>query len=676
MMEKLVLTQILFYILGGLSGFFQKGNPEHSNRLACSGALLAGLAGMFYSAGVLWSGNGIVLIFPGGIPLCGEIILKLDSLSAFFVFLISFLSIPVSIFAVGYNREYFGKKNMAIFGLFYNIFLLSMILVVMARNVLTFLVAWEVMSLVSYLLVVTEHENPKARRAGLMYFVMTHAGTAFIAGAFWLLFSVSGSLAFDAFRAHAGMLSSGLKNIIFLCALVGFGTKAGMIPFHIWLPEAHPEAPSPISALMSGAMIKTAIYALLRFLFFFLGPVPFWWGAVVLGIGILSTLLGVLYALMEHDLKRLLAFHSIENIGIILLGIGMGAVFVSTRQPVYASFAIAAALYHALNHATFKGLLFLGAGSVLSGTHTRNIEELGGLIRKMPWTAACFLTGSAAISALPPLNGFVSEWMTFLALLAGMDCGGFGIRFFSLVLASLLGLAGALAATCFVKAFGITFLGLPRSSHAEQAREGGRSMKIGMGTLALSCLGLGLAAPGIVSILGKLSGSLTGMSSGNSLAIHGSFLVFPSGWSQLSLPWIFAVLAVSLSAVVAGVIIFARRVPVKTGPSWACGMRGFTGRMQYSATGYSKPIRRVFSFLYQPSRKVEIEDEGYSVLRTAKRFESGIKPLFEETIYRPMTKFALYFSEKAKRIQTGHIQIYLGYIFITLIVLLLFARLS
>lgn len=675
-MGKLVLAQLLFYVLGGLAGFLRRKNPEHSNRIACVSALAAGVSGMFYSAGILLSGKGIALSFRGGVPLCGAVLLEADALSAFFIFLISFLSVPVSIFALGYNREYFGKKNVPLLGLFYNFFLLSMVLVTMARNIFVFLTAWEIMSLVSYFLVVTEHENPKARRAGLLYFVMTHAGTAFIAGAFWLLFSASGALAFDAFRAHAAMLSPGLKNVVFFCALVGFGTKAGMIPFHIWLPEAHPEAPSPISALMSGAMIKTAIYALLRFIFFFLGPVYFWWGAVLLGFGIFSVLVGILYALMEKDLKRLLAFSSIENIGIILLGIGMGVVLISSRQPIFALFAVAAALYHALNHAAFKGLLFLGAGSVLSGTHTRNIEELGGLIKKMPWTAACFLTGSAAISALPPLNGFVSEWMTLLALFSGVDCEGFGIRFFSVVLASLLGLAGALAATCFVKAFGIAFLGLPRSPRAECAREGSRSMKIGMITLALSCFGLGLAAPVIVPILGKLSGELTTEISGNIPLIHGSFLVFPGGWSQISLPWVFGVMAVSLSVIAAAMAVLAGRVPVKTGPSWDCGMRGLTPRMQYSGTGYSKPIRRIFSFLYQPSRKVEVEDEGYSVLRTAKHFESGIRPLFEETIYRPMAKFALYFSEKAKRIQTGHIQIYLGYIFVTLLALLLFTRVS
>jgi hydrogenase-4 component B len=592
---------------------------------------------------------------------------------SFFIFVISVVAIATSIFAVGYAREYPRSMRMLL-GMLYHWFILSMILVVSARDAFHFLVFWELMALTSYFLVVLHHEKPEARRAGLIYAVMTHAGTAFIAIAFWLLFRRAGSFAFEDFQRYSVSLPMGVKNAVFLCALLGFGTKAGMIPFHIWLPEAHPQAPSPVSALMSGVMIKTAIYALLRFIFNFLGPVPSWWGSLVLFLAIVSTLLGVMYALMEHDLKRLLAFHSIENVGIILLGVGMSLLFLSNSQFIFASFAFIAALYHVLNHAIFKGLLFLGSGAVLSQTRTANMEELGGLIKKMPWTAVFFLVGAMAISALPPLNGFVSEWMTFIALLSGFQCRGTGIRFFAPILASLLGLAGALAATCFVKAFGITFLGASRSEHAEHAREVNLSMRIGLGILAFGCLFFALTAPCIVTLLGRVAADLGGQEIASSSFVGSQFLVHPSGLTQSSPLWIFFLLTGMLAVVLIAVRMLRGKLNYSVGETWGCGFSPWTPRMQYSATGYSKPLRRIFSFLYQPTRQVEIEDEGHEVLRTAMRFKTKIRPLFEEIFYRPPVKLLLFFSKQAKRIQTGHIQLYLSYIFVTLIVLLFLTR--
>jgi hydrogenase-4 component B len=505
----------------------------------------------------------------------------------------------------------------------------------------------------------------------MLYLVMTHIGTSFIAAAFWLLFLHSGTFSFAAFHAHAATLPPVLKNTIFVCALIGFGTKAGVIPLHIWLPEAHPQAPSHVSALMSGVMIKTAIYGILRFLFGFLDEIPPWWGTTILTIAIVSTLLGILYALMENDLKRLLAFSSIENIGIILLGLGMGMVFKSMGNSLYASFAITAALFHTLNHAIFKGLLFLASGAVLSKTHTRNIEHLGGLIRRMPWTAALFLVGALSISALPPLNGFISEWMTFMALLLGFEGGGVGIRFFSPLLAALLGLAGALAATCFVKAFGVTFLGEARSNHSSEVCEVGNSMKIGMGILAASCLGLAVAAPWVVGILGKVSRSLMGDAPVGIFA-RKTFLLPPSGVSQISPLAIGVILMLVIPFSVVTIRLILGKRSLRIGPSWDCGLPGLAPRMQYTATGYSKPLRRIFSFLYQPTRRVELEDEGHEILRTAERFESKISHIVDDRIYKPAAKLVSSLSQKAKQIQTGHIQLYLAYIFITLILLLLF----
>ncbi|HOW87027.1 MAG TPA: hydrogenase 4 subunit B [Candidatus Omnitrophota bacterium] len=670
-MELFFYAQVLLHCLGGGAGFLFDQQSESANRATHFLAVAAGAAGVVFSLAILLTGKPWIFELQGSLPV-GPLRFVIDPFSAFFVLTISFLSFAASLFAVGYTREYQRKKNIALLGFFYHIFILAMLAVVTVQNAFYFLFFWELMSLASYFLVVFEHEKPEARSAGTLYLIMTHIGTAFIAAAFLLLYVHSGSFSFDAFRFAAATLSPAVKNAVFLAALIGFGTKAGVIPLHIWLPQAHPQAPSHVSALMSGVMIKTAIYAFLRFLFGFLGEPFAWWGHVVLALAILSTLLGILYALMENDLKRLLAFSSIENIGIILLGIGMALVFRVFHQPFNGGFALMAALFHVINHAAFKGLLFLGTGSVLHSAHTRQIENLGGLIRKMPWTAVCFLTGAMAISALPPLNGFVSEWLTFMALLLGFHGAGAGMPFFSPVLASLLGLAGALAATCFIKVFGISFLGKPRSEHAVQAREVSGSMKLGMGILAVSCLGLSLAAPQALKILAKIAGTLAGTDIPVETVTQRIFLISPLNSSLFS-PLAVALVLLALLAVIMALprIIFGKKL-VRTGPSWDCGMPALSSRMQYTATGFSKPLRRIFSFLYQPTRRVELEDEGHEMLRTAQRFEARITHPVDEWVYRPLAALVSELSQKAKRIQTGHIQLYLSYIFITLILLLLF----
>ena len=347
-------------------------------------------------------------------------------------------------------------------------------------------------------------------------------------------------------------------------------------------------------------------------------------------------------------------------------------VFLKLNMSSLAMFSLIAGLYHLINHAVFKGLLFLCAGSVYNSTGTRDIEKLGGLIKKMPVTAFAFLIGAMAISALPPLNGFVSEWLTFIALLLGFEGAGVGMHFFSPVLASLLGLAGALAATCFVKAFGISFLGKARSQHAAGAHEVSESMKLGMGILVVSCLGLSFAAPWVLRVLGTVVLALSGTDVPMGVLSQKLFLISPSGMSQFS-PFLMAMI---LSGFLIGTVILLRMVlgkkNVRVGHSWDCGMPGLEPRMQYTSTGYSKPMRRIFSFLYQPTRRVELEDEGHEMLRTAQRFESKITHPVDEWVYRPLVDLVALFSRKAKQIQTGHIQLYLSYIFITLILLLLF----
>src|SRR5881409_559698 len=380
-----------------------------------------------------------------------------------------------------------------------------MTLVVLADDGFFFLLVWELMSLSSYFLVVTEHDKAEVRHAGFFYLIMTHVGTAFIFLTFLVFFREAGSFSFEAFRHSAYPLPEDIRTLAFLTALIGFGAKAGIVPLHVWLPYAHPAAPSHVSSLLSGVMIKTAIYGIVRVYFDFLGgEFPWWWGLVVLTVGAVSALLGVMYALMEHDLKSLLAYHSVENIGIILLGIGAGMIFQSYGLASLAALGLLAGLYHTINHAVFKGLLFMGAGALLSATHTRNMEEYGGLIRKMPWTAFFFLIGAVSISALPPSNGFVSEWLVFQSLFLSFQLPDLFLKLMLPIAAAMLALTGVLALACFVKAFGISFLALPRSAHARHAEEVPVSMRLGMALLAVACIALGVAPMVVVPLLDRV----------------------------------------------------------------------------------------------------------------------------------------------------------------------------
>ncbi len=450
---------------------------KFANGIGFGSATVAAVFGIGAALTGLTSGPGnggeSFALWPSLIPYL-QLTVKLDPLGAFFVLIVSVLALALSIYSFGYVRGFYGRKNVGVLAAFYNALLLATTLVFTASNAFFFLIAWEIMALTAYCLVSFEHEKPEARNAGVLYFIMSHVGTGCLILGFLLLFQAAGGQApgdygFETFRTLGDKLSPGRRDAAFLLFLFGFGIKAGIVPLHIWLPVAHPVAPSNISALLSGVLIKTGIYGLTRVLFDFMGTPPNWWGVTVLTIGTISAVLGVLYALMEHDLKRLLAYHSIENIGIILMGLGAALMFLHTHHPVLATLALIAGLYHTMNHAIFKALLFLGAGAVLHATHTRNMEEMGGLIKRMPTTAFCFLVGAVAISALPPLNGFVSEWLTYQALLQGFGTTDSLVRLMFPLSGAMLALTGALAAACFVKAFGITFLAQPRSDHAAQA---------------------------------------------------------------------------------------------------------------------------------------------------------------------------------------------------------------
>ena len=509
-MLSLFLLLFAGYVAGLLLPLCFPAKPRVQNILAHGSAGLASGAGILLGVTGLFAPEPWTASVQSTIPLL-TFAVRLDPLASFFVLTISLVGLAASIYAIGYVTEFYGRASIAVLGSLFNGFLLSMTLVVIADNGFFFLIVWELMSLLSYFLVVTEHEKAEVRYAGLFYLIMTHVGTAFIILTFLIFFQGGGSFSFEAFRHPEQPLPEGMRTLVFLMALIGFGTKAGIVPLHVWLPYAHPAAPSHISALMSGVMIKTAIYALVRVYFDFLGgQFPWWWGFVVLVIGAVSALLGVMYALMEHDLKSLLAYHSVENIGIILLGIGAGMIFQTYGLTEFAALGLLAGLYHTINHAMFKALLFLGAGSLLYATHTRNMEEYGGLLRRMPWTGAFFLIGAVSISALPPTNGFVSEWLVFQSLFLSFHLPTVLLKLMLPLAAAMLALTGVLALACFAKAFGISFLALPRSSHARQAEEVPITMRIAMGLLAVVCVLLGLAPMVVVPMLDRVVAPFAG----------------------------------------------------------------------------------------------------------------------------------------------------------------------
>lgn len=598
----------------------------------------------------------------------------LDNLSAFFILLISFLTLVVSIYSFGYVKHYENKRNTASLGALYNLFAASMLLVVTSGQLFLFLVSWEIMSLVSYFLVVFENEKKEAQKAGLIYVVMTHIGTAFITAAFVLLYKFTGEAAIH--LIDPALIPGPSKNLIFLLLLIGFGTKAGIIPLHIWLPYAHPAAPSNVSALMSGVMIKTAIYGMVRFVLDMLSPEFDWWGIVILAVGAVSTVLGVAFALMEHNLKRLLAYHSIENIGIILMGVGLCAVAAANRNYTLAALSLTAALFHTFNHSVFKGLLFLGAGSIHFATGTKDIEKLGGLLKKMPYTGIFFLAASLSICAIPPFNGFVSEWLTYQSMFLGINSGNTISNLIILVSAALLALAGALAAYCFVKVFGISFLALPRTQHSADAVEVNRPMLAGMGILTAACVLLGVLPSFFIKLLDAVNVQLFDAGIFHNVSGFSSFILYPLNTANLSIaPLGLLLIALLLFSILAFILLFVSpKAKTRKYGTWDCGYdKNPDARMQYSATGFSKPARIVFRSIFRPRRELKVEDGVPPYFIKAAKYNVSTLSVFEKYFYTPLTKRIVNFARKARfTIQTGSIHTYLLYIFIMILLMLVY----
>jgi hydrogenase-4 component B len=674
--RELYAAGLLAYALGvagGLATHASKKTAPWMARLLCSLSVVGALLESGASVGALLANTEITWSLSSGVPYLHYTV-RLDPLSAYFNLALSILAACIAVYSLGYIAHAPADRSPGLFCSFLNLLLISLTLVFTASNIVFFLIAWELMAVAAYFLVVFDHESAESRKGGLLYLLMSRGGTGMLLVGFLLLASAAGSLEFAALHGVGQHLPPFPGAAAFVLLFLGFGVKAGIIPLHIWLPAAHPVAPSNISALLSGIVIKTGIYGMARVFFDFYGALPVWAGMSVLVVGVVSALLGVLYALMEHDLKRLLAYHSIENIGIILMGFGAALLFRSFGHPQLAALALIAGLFHTLNHGVFKCLLFLGAGGVLQATETRNMEKLGGLIRRMPSTALYFLIGAIAISGLPPLNGFVSEWLTYQALLAGFGATPTLTRLAFPVAGALLALTAALAAACFVKAFGITFLALPRSEKAEQAREISLSMRSGMAILALACVLLGLGATWFLPVFDPITTRAFGVAvSQNLVAGKGLLLTAGSVRSGSVSTALLAVLLLALGSVPLLLwLLWGRKSPRVTGPTWDCGLPGLTAENEYTATAFSKPLRMIFAALFRPRREIQAEFDVSPYYPKAVHFESEIQPTFETHFYSPLWEGILSLASRMRRLQAGSIHLYLMYVFVTLILLLLF----
>jgi len=667
--SDLYYLMLLLFSAGVVSVFFTRSNAKLTNYIAHSIALMGSAAAILCAIFIFIQGK-VVVALPVVLPF-GPIGTSIDYLSAYFLLIVGVVGAATSIYAYGYSREYYNCRLPLMAGL-YNAFLLSMVLVFTVSHVVAFIIAWEVMSTVSFLLVNHEYEKKVSTRAAYIYIVMTHIGTIFIITAFLLLATGAGSMDFS--QLKGSLVSENSRNIIFLCVLIGFGTKAGMVPLHIWLPRAHPAAPSHVSALMSGVMLKTAIYGMCRFFLEFLGTGPVWWGNLILVLAIITAVIGVLYAFIEHDIKRLLAYSSVENIGIILLGIGAGMVFMSKEQPFLAGVAFSAALYHVFNHALFKSLLFMGAGAVLQATHTKDMEQLGGLIKKMPYTAVFCLVSSVAIAALPPLNGFVSEWLTFQVLLfLPQALVGITGKVFSALLIPLLGLTGALAAACFATSFGITFLAKPRSKKAEQAVEAAPSMLVAMGMLAGMCVVLGLWPRAMLTILSQVLVRFPSIDTRGLVGYDWYVLAPATGQSDggISTAAIVLLLLSGLAIAMLLHFIFGKE-KVAVGETWTCGIVP-NYHMEYTATGFSKSIRMVFNSIVHPYFETLINANDNKYYGRKLFYHVRIRYLFVSVVYRPINEIIIRAAKFMKSIQTGSVQLYVGYIMAVTVVILIWS---
>jgi formate hydrogenlyase subunit 3/multisubunit Na+/H+ antiporter MnhD subunit len=600
---------------------------------------------------------------PLGLPWVGAHF-RMDALAAFFMVVVNLGGAAASLFALGYGRHDPSPQRVLPF---YPAYLAAMNLVVMADDAFSFLVSWECMSLTSWALVIAHHRVAENLRAGYVYLLMASFGTLALLLGFGLLAGADGNYAFDAIRASHP--SAALAALVLILVLVGAGSKAGVVPLHAWLPLAHPAAPSHVSALMSGVMTKVAVYGFIRIVFDLLGTPDWWWSMLVLAVGGITAVMGVLYALMQHDLKRLLAYHTVENIGIIYIGLGLALAFKAHDMPLAAALALTAGLFHVFNHSVFKSLLFFGAGSVLNATGTRDMEHLGGLIHRMPQTAFVFLVGCVAISALPPLNGFVSEWLTFQAILLSPQLPSWGLKFLVPAVGALLALSAALAAACFVKAFGVSFLGRARTPAAANAQETDSNSLAAMYFLAALCLVAGIVPGFFIDALAPVTKSLVSVSMPHQAGVEWLSIV-PIAESRSSYNGLLVFIFVLLSGSIAAFAIHRLASDkLRRGPAWDCGYPDPSPATQYTASSFAQPIRRVYGATMFRAREIgEMPPPGAT---TPARLTVKMHDLIWDAMYAPVATGIEYAAEKLNHLQFLTIRQYLSLVFTALVLLLL-----
>jgi formate hydrogenlyase subunit 3/multisubunit Na+/H+ antiporter MnhD subunit len=628
-------------------------------------------AAMFAAVSVLHSGRAIVLTSTRILPLTG-VTLVLNPLGAVFVISIAVVALASTLYWLGYASHGLSTRSASSA---LPLFVTSMLLVPFAGSVATFLVLWELMALTSLVLVLTDQSRrAAARSAAQWYAVMTHAGAAAILLALVLLSAHSGGQSFADIEVHARHLSAALRGTIFVIALLGFGSKAGAVPLHVWLPKAHAEAPGPASALMSGAMVNLGVYGIILVGNELLGGGPVWWWLLVSALGVVSALYGALYAATSSDLKRLLAYSTADNMGLVLIALGASGMFAASGHRTTAAIAMVAALLLLINHSVFKGALFLAAGAVQVATGTRDLDRLGGLMRRMPVTGVIFFIGALSVAALPPLNGFVGEWLLFQSLLHALPTTSTAVVITVSVAVAALALTGGLTVAAFVKAMGIGFLGRPRSSEASEAHEVPITMQVGAGLLATLCVVLGLVPMLVLPALER--GAQSARRVGATSSLH--------GWISLHLMGLHGVLAPSLLGgglvVALLVVVITRRVAhrrtatwpaVQPAEPWGSGRQLQTARMQYTATSFAEPLQRVFDDVIRPSRDLDVShaaESHYYVERIAYRTSND--DVIERAIYRPLIAGVRWWGQRARSLQNGSVHRYLAFGLLALVLVL------
>ena len=652
------LGLIAAWLLIGVAGLARPHNVRYAGRALFAGGALVGFALAAAAAWSLLQGLPESRVLPIGLPDL-PFHLRLDALSSVFLLLLGATSVGVSLFSAGYFRQSDGVAP-GLLCLQYHVFLASMGLVLLADDAYAFMVGWELMALSSYFLVTTQHRIPEIRGAGFLYLLMAHVGALSILLSFGILQGGSWHFTFDAMRA--AHLSPAAAGAAFLLAMAGFGAKAGLVPLHVWLPEAHPAAPSPVSALLSGVMLKTAVYGIVRVTFDLLGHPLWWWGLLPLAAGLLTALYGVVFAAVQTDMKRLLAYSSIENVGLLFTGIGLAVVFLGVGMPALAALALLATLYHSLNHAAMKSLLFLGTGSVLHATGERNLGRLGGLIHRMPWVAALTLIGALALAGLPPLNGFVSEWLLLQSFLFADQVPRAFVNLLIPLGAAVVALCAALAGYVMVKFYGVIFLGQPRESSLAHAHDCGRLERLGLGWLALVCVALGLAPAQVISALTPVTRQLIG--SAVPRAASWWLLAPVPGRAVSYSPLVFLLTGAAIVALtVLSVRLFYHRRVRRVSP-WDCGFGEVTPRMQDTAEGFGQPIRNIFQSFFA------IERELPTPFDAVPRYRITIADRIWRGLYEPLSGRVRRLADAVAALQQGRIAAYLLYSFATLIVLL------